>query len=98
VQAKVQAYNSRGWGDLSSANLLGALAEVVPVAMYSPMNGLLTTETELDITWLALTTQSERGGSTCIILSYNLVWDQGTGTSWSELTGVTSLYTLTEFI
>ena len=30
ITARVQAYNLKGWGSLSSVNTVGALAEVVP--------------------------------------------------------------------
>jgi hypothetical protein len=31
ISIKVQAYNLRGWSELSTANVIGAYAEVVPV-------------------------------------------------------------------
>lgn len=72
ISAKVQAFNPRGWGDLSDVNTLGVYAEVVPLVVDQPRNGLLTTETEVDLEWTELTTQAQIGGATCSILSYNI--------------------------
>jgi len=72
ITARVQAYNLKGWGSLSSVNTVGALAEVVPGQVNIPRRGSLTTETESDVEWSALTTFQQLGGLTCTILSYNL--------------------------
>jgi len=72
ITAKVQAYNLKGWGPLSQSNTIGAQVEVIPQQMSVPTNGPLTTQTQADVKWLALTTQAQIGGSTCTITSYNL--------------------------
>jgi len=97
ISVKVQAFNLRGWGELSSVNINGVYTEVVPQKIAILNNAAETTETQLHVEWGPLTTQTEMGGATCSILSYNLEWDQGTGV-WQELTGVYSLYTNSEHI
>lgn len=94
ISVKVQALNLRGWSDLSPINTLGVNAEVVPVKMNQPSNGgeTFTTETEIHVVWDALVTQSEMGGATCSILSYNLEWDRGDVSPWEELTGIYTIY------
>lgn len=97
ISVKVQAFNLRGWGELSSVNINGVYTEVVPQKIAILNNAAETTETQLHVEWGPLTTQAEMGGATCSILSYNLEWDQGTGV-WQELTGIYSLYTNSEHI
>jgi len=72
ISIKVQAYNIRGWSVLSQINTVGVYAEVVPSALLAPTNGPLTTETQINIKWVQLQTQSQIGGATCTIYSYNL--------------------------
>ena len=99
ISVKVQAYNLRGWSTLSVVNSNGARVEVVPVKIDLPMNGALTTETQVDVYWNPLTTLDQMGGSTCTIISYNLDWDKGTdGAEWEELTGIYSLYAASQFL
>jgi hypothetical protein len=64
--------NLRGWSELSDTNTVSVYTEVVPLVVQQPMNGVLTTETEIDVYWPVLATQAEVGGSTCTILSYNV--------------------------
>jgi hypothetical protein len=44
ITAQVQAYNEKGWGRLSSPNVIGAHVEVIPSMMTSLANGIETTE------------------------------------------------------
>lgn len=44
VYAKVQAFNLKGWSDLSDINTVAALAEVVPGKVATPTRGAQTTE------------------------------------------------------
>ena len=99
ISVKVQAFNLRGWGSLSDVNTNGARVEIVPVKNDLPMNGVLTTETQIDVNWNPLTTLDQMGGSTCTIITYNLEWDKGTeAAEWEELTGIYSLYTESQFL
>jgi hypothetical protein len=90
VQAKVAAHNARGWGAHSEINTAGALVAVAPAAPALPTSGAGTTTTAVQVAWAALTTGAQTGGSA--ITSYNLDWDQGTGT-WAEVVGAASAYT-----
>jgi len=64
--------------------------------MAAPASGGSTSSTMIQVTWTALTTLSETGGAT--IRSYNLQWDQdGTGTTYVDLVGFTTTYTLTTY-
>jgi len=65
--------------------------------MAAPARGSSTSETQLHIQWVHLTTHAETGGA--IVTSYHLEWDAGNGqTAWSDLVGYTSDYTSSEFI
>ena len=56
ISVKVQAYNFKGWGQLSDVNIIGPSAEVFPQTVSTPYNGNLTTETQIDVVWSPLTT------------------------------------------
>ncbi len=47
------------------------------------------------MSWSALTTDSDKGGSS--ILSYNLQWNAGSGSTYYNLVGYTSDYAATSF-
>jgi len=47
VKVQVQAYNVRGWGALSTANISGATAKTVPTQMVLPTRGSGTSTTQL---------------------------------------------------
>lgn len=65
--------------------------------MAAPYRGSLTSETQIEVKWVALTTQSQIGGAP--IVSYYLQWDQGSnGANWYDLTGLTSIYPFTSFV
>jgi hypothetical protein len=54
--------------------------------MGSPVRGLATTDSQIEVDWLPLVSTSATGNAA--ILSYNLQWDLGTsGTSWTDLVG-----------
>lgn len=42
ISIKVQAYNIRGWGELSQSNTVGVYVETVPSVMQTPTDGILT--------------------------------------------------------
>ena len=91
VQVRVQAQNANGWGSLSQVNLDGARIQTEPVQMSAPVMGDQTSTTEIQVTFTALTTDQVTGGAA--IDSYNLQWDQGTG-SWQDLVGQDDSYQL----
>jgi len=51
----------------------------VPTIMQPVNRGDQTTETQVEVNWLALSSEAEIGNSP--ILSYQLVWDKATGTA-----------------
>ena len=95
VAAKLTASNSAGTSDFSLFEADAVLAETVPTAVLNVRRGALTTQTQLEIEYDALTSESGRGGNTATILSYKIEWDQGSGTdsTWAVLAGVQSHYT-----
>ena len=56
----------------------------VPVQMSAPAEGAATSATQIEITWTALTSTDDIGGTP--ITSYQLDWDQNT-TTWVALVG-----------
>jgi hypothetical protein len=65
--------------------------------MLAPFEGSLTSTTQVEIKWYALTTHAGTGGSA--ITSYHLMWDQGMfGLAWFDLIGDLTAYTQTEYI
>jgi hypothetical protein len=70
ILARVQSHNERGWSGYSADSTTFATIQTEPVAMTAPARGSTTSETQIEVTWTALTTLSDRGGAT--ILSYNL--------------------------
>lgn len=78
VVARVFAANSIGMGVASPSNTVGALVRRVPAKMIIPFKGAATTDSQIQVDWLALSTTLETGDSA--ILSYELLWDNGSGT------------------
>lgn len=65
--------------------------------MASVTRGALTSESEIEVKWVALSTNAQIGGSP--IVSYYLQWDMGSnGANWYDLIGLTSIYPFTSFI
>jgi hypothetical protein len=77
VYVRVSAYNSYGYGSTSDINTSGAQIRSVPGKVSDPYAASGSTDYELYIEWDALT-GTDTGNSD--ILSYSLVWDDGTGT------------------
>jgi hypothetical protein len=95
VQAQVLAHNERGWSGTSAANSDGVLVETVPHTMAAPTRGAGTSDTLVQINWLA-TAAPDDGGSP--VLGYALYTDNGVGGGASvELAGYSALYTATTF-
>lgn len=92
ILVKVQAYNLRGWGDLSEVNTSGATFKTVPTKMAVPQRDSATTDSSITVSWTALTTTADIGNSA--ITSYELQWDAGSsGASFTSLVGGSSSYT-----
>lgn len=95
VRAKVQAHNDRGWSGLSAANSAGAGVETVPLPMAAPTRGSSTSDTAVQIDWLAVGSGPD-GGSP--VLGYALYGDGASNqATWTELAGYSALYTGTSF-
>lgn len=83
IIARAKAHNTDGFSNTySDDNTSGATATTVPAAMSTPQYTALT-ESSVTITWTALATDSEIGGSG--ITSYNLYWDNGSGSTTISL-------------
>jgi hypothetical protein len=98
ITVKVQASNTKGWGDLSDPSNLVVTVETVPDTMLAPLRGAQTTGTAVHVTWSAIATgSSASGGQTTSIISYHLQWDQGNpaSTTWSDLQGLSPSSTAT---
>lgn len=93
--AKVQPVNSIGPGDNAESSG-GALVEVVPHKPSSPPARVYesASKTAIGVSYGPLTGVST-GGST--ILSYELQWNQGTG-SWQSLVGYNPFSTATTYV
>jgi hypothetical protein len=78
VSFAARAYNSDGWGAYSNPNTAGATIMTLPAAMGTPIEGALTSYTQIQATWSALASVNAQGGTP--ITSYSLEWDQGSGT------------------
>ncbi len=63
--------------------------------MSSPTRGSTTSTTQIEVDWTTLTTSTLTGGSS--IISYNLKWNAGSGSTFYDLVGYTSYYTGSSF-
>jgi hypothetical protein len=71
VIAKIRAHNVFGWSEYSPENIAGAYIQIEPLQISSISMDILTSDlTILDLSWPALTTHVETGGTA--ILSYQL--------------------------
>lgn len=85
ILVKALAYNFYGpAASFSDPNTSGVLLRTLPYDMQEPTRGSSTTIDQVEIDWLALEAPNN-GDST--ILSYNLIWDAGTGTVDQEVVG-----------
>ena len=90
IQAKVAAFNRNGWSVESVANVestsLKDTIQVVPGAITTLMEGLLTNTQQIELEWTELISHEETGGAE--ITSYNIQWDKGQyGLVWEHLVG-----------
>ena len=86
VVAKAAARNLIGWSAYSVPNLVGGLIKTPPIKMTTPLRNSATSESQIVLTWAALTNDNTGGD---IIDSYHLQWDSGIGgtSSWTNLKG-----------
>ena len=62
IQVRVRAHNSKGWGDYSELNTLGATIETLPGTMTAPTFDLsLSSNTQIYLQWTSLTGQAAGG-------------------------------------
>jgi hypothetical protein len=65
--------------------------------MSAPTSGSSTTDTQIEVTWSAVSSAPANGGSA--ITSYHLQWDAGTsGVTWTDVIGLSPSYTGTSYI
>jgi hypothetical protein len=81
VRAKVRAHNAYGWGAYSTVNTVGGRVKAVPSQMSAPVIASYS-DLQINVTWSPLTSPSN-GNSP--ILSYQLFWDNGSGTPSIQL-------------
>ena len=79
---RVSATNTIGFGLASAVNTDGARIRSIPVQMAAPTAGASTTDVQIEVDWSPLAGNAS-GNSP--ILSYNLFWDDGTGTTSLQL-------------
>jgi len=79
IVVRVSATNSEGPGATSPENTSGATVKTVPVQMSAVYEGTGSTSTSIVLEWAALTSTSDTGDSA--ITTYNLYWDDNTGTT-----------------
>jgi len=78
VYVRVKATNSYGYGELSDpCDDTGARVRVIPIKMLAPTESLLSTDTEIILSWIPLT-GVDAGNSD--IIAYSLYWDEGIDT------------------
>jgi hypothetical protein len=83
VYAKVAATNAIGQGDFSSPNSASVTVETVPIKLTTlARDNSLTTETNLQVEWTALTGDDTGGPS---IDSYHVQWSAYGAATWSDL-------------
>jgi hypothetical protein len=78
IAIRVLATNKLGQGQYSQV-VESIRVRTVPTIMQPVNRGDQTTETQVEVNWLALSSEAEIGNSP--ILSYQLVWDKATGTA-----------------
>lgn len=73
IQARVSAYNSNGWGSTSQINTSGATIESTPGTMSAvTYDSSLALNTQIGLVFTALTSASDKGGSSVSITNYEI--------------------------
>lgn len=83
VVVRISAKNSYGFGATSTPNTSGARVRTVPVAPTTPTVGSIASDTQVQITWTALTFGDNTGQ--VAITAYELYGDNGSGGTFNEL-------------
>jgi len=97
VQARIAATNSVGTSGYSLPNTIGALVQTRPAAPQPVTRGAASSNLQLELVWLPLTTFVQTGGVS--ILSYELDWDNGLNQNvWNPLVGYSSAFTGLSYI
>lgn len=87
--ARVAATNNIGTSDY--IQVTGVPVETAPSQPFGLVNGVGTTNSQIQVNWASLSSGLETGGSP--IISYRLDWDNGTGMMiWTPLVGLQSPY------
>ena len=76
---RLSSINGQGQSLPSDANTDGARVRAVPGKAHAPTEGDLTSHNQIEVQWLALTTAEETGNTA--IVSYQLLWDNNSGTA-----------------
>eukprot|EP00347_Sterkiella_histriomuscorum_P017133 403350540 len=97
IRVKVRARNGKGvagWGAYSEINNFGATIQNIPTKMSGvSFDADLSTSTKLYLTWNAVTSGINKGGSDLTILGYDLWWNQGPSiNSFTQLTYTSNTY------
>lgn len=91
IIAVIEAHNVWGYSTASPENGSGIVVSTTPDQMATPTMDSTSSNTQLVVDWVALTT-AESGYNDA--LSYNLYWDSGSaGTTWTSLVGYSTYYT-----
>lgn len=87
ISVKIRAQNVRGWSELSDANTVGTTVKTEPDQMTIPVNGPLTDEYRIDVSWSPMTSPANGDSA---ITSYDLQYDNATaGFIWYSIIGLT---------
>lgn len=96
IKAKVSATNAVGTSGTSGQSTSFTQLETVPVTMGAVSSGSSTDDTQIEVSWSALSTDADTGGSA--ITSYQIQWDSGTaGVTYTTLQGLSPYSTLTSY-
>lgn len=91
IKAIIFASNANGESAASLTSTTNQLVLTVPLKpTASPYRGASTSSSQIEVDWNSLVTPAD-GGST--ITSYQLQWDSGSGSTFSEVVGYTTPYT-----
>jgi hypothetical protein len=89
IVVRARAYNTYGPGDYSYINTTGVQLRTVPHKMLTPTRDASSDGQEIVVNWLTLTTPANGDSA---ILSYNLVWNAGSGITDQNVVGFNNLF------
>mmetsp|Transcript_9439 Transcript_9439/g.8963 ORF Transcript_9439/g.8963 Transcript_9439/m.8963 type:complete len:256 (+) Transcript_9439:6928-7695(+) len=90
----VKAKNAAGFSDASTENTGLIKVRVKPTGAPVLSEGGGTTHSQVDLTWTAITTSPDDGGST--VTDYGITWDQGIGSDTTLVASTSGLTTYTQ--